>query len=53
MKCTPLRQLKLRQPYRIVQVRGDDQVAVLLLKEAGNEEFMCLMFRDLTLYRAV
>jgi len=47
MKCTPLRQLKLRQPYRIVQVRGDYQVDILDLKEAGNEEFMCLMLGDL------
>jgi len=47
MKCTPLRHLKPRQPYRIAQVRRDHQVAILHLKEAGNEEFMSLMFRDL------
>ena len=47
MKCTSLRLLKPRQPYRIVQVRGDDQVTILHMKEACNEEFMCLMFRDL------
>ena len=47
MKCTSLRLLKPRQPYRNVQVQGDDQVTILHLKEAYNEEFMCLMFRDL------
>jgi len=47
MKCTPLCLLKPRQPYRSVRVRGGDQVAILYLKEAGNEEFMSLMFRDL------
>ena len=37
MKCTSLRLLKPRQPYRIVQVRGDDQVTILHMKEACNE----------------
>jgi len=47
MKYTSLRLLKPWQPYRIVQVRGDDQVTILHMKEACSEEFMCLMFRDL------
>jgi len=47
MKCTSLRLLKPQQPYKIVHVQMDERVAILHLKEAGSEEFMCLMFRDL------
>jgi len=47
MKCTPLCLLKPLQPYKIVQFRGDDRVAILHLKEARNEEFISLEFRDL------
>ena len=47
MKSTPLCFLKPRQPYRIVQVRGNDMVTILHLKEAGGEEFVSCMFRDL------
>jgi len=47
MKCTSLRLLKPQQPYKIVHVQTDERVAILHLKEAGSEEFMCLMFRDL------
>jgi len=47
MNCTSLRLLKPQQPYRIVHVQIDERLAILHLKEAGSEEFMCLMFRDL------
>ena len=47
MKSTPLCFLKPLQPYRIVQVRGNDMVAILHLQEAGGEEFISCMFRDL------
>jgi len=47
MKSTPLCFLKPLQPYRFVQVWGNDMVAILHLKEAGGEEFVSCMFRDL------
>jgi len=47
MKSIRLSLLKPLQPYRIVQLRGDDRVAILQLKEAGKEEFVSCMFRDL------
>jgi len=48
MKCTSLRQLKLRQAYKIVGVKMDDRVTILFLKEAENEEeFISLKFQDL------
>jgi len=48
MKSIPLCPLKPLQPYRIVQLRGDDRVAIFHLKYAAQkEEFMCCMFRDL------
>jgi len=47
MKSIPLSLLKPMQPYRIVRLRGDDRVAILHLKEAGKEEFVSCMFRDL------
>ena len=47
MKCTSLRLLKPQQPYRIVHVQMDERLAIMHLKKAGSEEFMCLMFRDL------
>jgi len=47
MKSIPLCLLYPLQPYRIVQLRGDDRVAILHLKDAQNEEFIICMFRDL------
>ena len=49
MKCTSLRLLKPQQPYKILHVQMDERLAILHLKEARNEEFLCSMFRDLIL----
>ena len=46
MKSIPLDLLKPLQSYRIVQVRGNDMVTIHL-KEAGKEEFVSCMFRNL------
>jgi len=42
MKCTSLRLLKPQQPYKILHVQMDERLAILHLKETGNEEFLCL-----------
>jgi len=47
MKSIPLDLLMPLQPYRIVQVRGNDMVTILHLKDAGKEEFVSCMFRNL------
>ena len=47
MKSIPLILLKPLTPYRIVRLRGNEMVAILHLQEAGKEEFVSCMFRDL------
>ena len=47
MKSVPLDLLKPMTPYKIVRLRGNEMVAILQLQEAGKEEFVSCMFRNL------